>query len=719
MRATRLLLGLCSGIVLVSALTYDEVIQAPRRSSASPNSAGTLAAFTETAYSFATRTWRATLNKIELNSGAMSVVLGNAVDVDDFAWVDDSTVVYLNSSTAYTELWSVNIDTGATTKRYTYPGSVGTLKTHTSSAGVRVVVSAFAQPDGSIVSPDAPAPADSGLLYDSLFVRHWDYWLTSARRNVFGLLFSADLATVKEGLANYVRGMGIETPIMPFPSAGDFDLADKHIVVNAKAPELCGANNTATYFYVLEYNEDNTGVAPLNKRGFGACASPAFAPGGGKVAGLVQLENGYESDRNIVVVYELGGASGSVAVAEYTVTKPRDAFDRSPGSVTWAPDGSDVLYLMGEDVGKEVLWTVKFDAAGSGVPVKLATTHSVSNVEFIGGKTDKLLLSNNGIVKSTYFEVYNAKTNSSSLLLDAALAVKESQVGEFWFTGSREQAVHGFIVYPSNFDERKKYPLAFLIHGGPQSAWTDNWSTRWNPVVWADNGPDGYIVVTINPTGSTGYGKDFTDKIQNNWGSYPYIDLVLGLRYVIDMFEFVDTERMIAAGASYGGYMINWIQGSALGRAFKALVTHDGVFSTLNQYSSDELYFPTHDFGGTFMENTRGYYRYNPMNRMYHWATPHFIVHNAKDYRLPESEGLIAFNILQELGVPSKLLHFPDENHWVLKPDNSRRWHKEIFAFVNEFSAKTAAVEAAGKRNATRELVERLAEEVSGDIFFI
>ncbi|KAK9325015.1 Alpha/Beta hydrolase protein [Lipomyces orientalis] len=704
----------------VSAFSYDDLLQAPRRSPAIPNKAGTTAAFTESTYSFSSHSWNASLKLVSLETGTTKAILDDANDVGDFAWagIDAHTLLYLNESSAYTELWSLNINSGKTKELYSFPGSVSLLKTRITPSGVRVVVSGWAAPDGSLLSPDAPAKHDTGLLYDTIFVRHWDYWLTENRKSVFGLLLSEkDLSNVKEPFTNYLKALRIESPIMPFPSSSDFDLHDDILVVNAKAPELNPATNTATYFYAVNYTSSNTRDIPLNKAGYGACSSPTISRDGKKVAGLVQLENGYESDQNIVFVYELAANGTASSVKNVTYGK---TFDRSPSSVVWSPDEDNVLYLTGEDTGREVLWRLDLSEP-SGIPVLLNTTHSVESAEFIKSSSSKLLLSSSAIVKSTYYEIFDMKSNSTTLLLDASASVKENRVGEFWFTGSRGVQVHGFIMYPSHFDSRKKYPLAFLIHGGPQSAWTDAWSTRWNPIVWSDNGDEGYIVVTINPTGSTSYGKDFTDKIQNNWGSYPYIDLVLGLEYVTKKYTFIDTERMIAAGASYGGYMVNWIQGSALGRVFKALVTHDGVFSTLNQYASEELYFPIHDFGGSFLKNTRGYYKFNPMNRMYRWATPHFIVHNAKDYRLPESEGLLAFNVLQELGVPSKLLHFPDENHWVLKPENSRRWHKEIFDFINYWSGSGFAMsvhegETVFGIKSTATLLAEIAETVDSDV---
>lgn len=207
-------------------------------------------------------------------------------------------------------------------------------------------------------------------------------------------------------------------------------------------------------------------------------------------------------------------------------------------------------------------------------------------------------------------------------------------------------------------------------------------STRWNLAVFAEQG---YVVVGFNPTGSTGFGQALTDRIQNNWGSHPYVDLLKGWDYIEKNLPYVDTSRAVALGASYGGFMVNWIQGHDFGRKFKALFTHDGVFSALAQYSSEELWFMEHDYNGTLWDAWDNYARYNPANHTDQWATPHLIVHNELDYRLPISEGIAAFNVLQSRGVPSKFLSFPDENHWVLKPENSLVWHKTVLDWINKY----------------------------------
>ncbi len=278
------------------------------------------------------------------------------------------------------------------------------------------------------------------------------------------------------------------------------------------------------------------------------------------------------------------------------------------------------------------------------------------------------LVSASSLWSSRDIYISHSPTNSTWLFTsdstDPELAgLGPSFVSDFWYEG-HFTTIHSWIVYPLDFDSTTSYPLAFLIHGGPQSAWYNAWSTRWNPQVWANQG---YIVVAINPTGSTGYGQSFTDAIQNNWGSYPYDDLVKGWEYINSTTPFssyIDTSRGIAAGASYGGYMVNWIQGQPFGREFRALVTHDDSTSTLNQYATEELWFMQHDFNGTLWDDREHYERYDPLSRAGGWATPHFVVHDSLDYRLPESEGVMLFNVLQERGVDSRFLNFPDENHW-------------------------------------------------------
>jgi dipeptidyl aminopeptidase/acylaminoacyl peptidase len=240
-------------------------------------------------------------------------------------------------------------------------------------------------------------------------------------------------------------------------------------------------------------------------------------------------------------------------------------------------------------------------------------------------------------------------------------------------------------VKPANYKSGKKYPVAFIIHGGPQGAMSNGWSYRWNPQTYAGQG---FAVVTINFHGSTGYGQAFTDSISGDWGGKPLEDLKAGWSAALSKYSFLDGDRACALGASYGGYMIYWIAG-VWNQPWKCLVDHDGVFDARAMYyDTEELWFEERENGGTQYEHPENYEKFNPINHVKDWRVPMLVVHSAKDFRIPDTQGLGAFTALQRRGIPSKLLHFPDENHWVLKPQNSVQWHETVNAWLKQWTAK-------------------------------
>jgi dipeptidyl aminopeptidase/acylaminoacyl peptidase len=260
-------------------------------------------------------------------------------------------------------------------------------------------------------------------------------------------------------------------------------------------------------------------------------------------------------------------------------------------------------------------------------------------------------------------------------------AARMSAPEEFWFKGAQGEKVHGWILKPVDHRPGSKYPVAFLIHGGPQGAWDDHFHYRWNPQAYAGAG---YVTVAINFHGSTGYGQAFTDAIRKDWGGAPYEDLMKGLDHVIASYDYVDGDRVCALGASYGGYMINWIAGRT--DRFRCLVNHDGEFDLrAGYYTTEELWFPEWEQGGPPWAPGTTYERWSPANQVTKWKTPMLVIHGARDYRLPDTEGIATFNALQRRGIPSKLVHFPDENHWVLKPANSIFWHETVLGWLAQW----------------------------------
>ena len=252
---------------------------------------------------------------------------------------------------------------------------------------------------------------------------------------------------------------------------------------------------------------------------------------------------------------------------------------------------------------------------------------------------------------------------------------------QFSFPGWNNETVHGYVIKPVGYVEGEKYPVAFLIHGGPQGSFGDGWSYRWNPETYAGAG---YAVVMIDFHGSTGYGQGFTDAISQHWGDRPLEDLKKGWAFAQDKYDFLDGRNACALGASYGGYMINWIAGQ-WNDAFKCLVNHDGVFDTFNMgFATEELWFTEWENGGTPWDEPENYQRFNPANHVENWRTPMLVVQGDLDFRIPTSQGLSTFTALQRRGIESRLVVFPNENHWVLRPANSLQWHNEVFGWLNK-----------------------------------
>lgn len=428
--------------------------------------------------------------------------------------------------------------------------------------------------------------------------------------------------------------------------------------------------------------------------------------------------DGYESDKNRIVMFRQFSTTSSILFQQLLSTSDgRGAWDRSPSSIMFANDGKTLL-AQAEEIGKGCLFEI--DLVTSIPPRKLTSSGYVLDVASLATGTDKLLVSSNSLIDNSVYQIIDPTGNSEAIIVSSnskqgsLFGLSPSQVSSLWWKGANNHDVHAWMMKPSSFDPEKKYPLAYLIHGGqfapnplapsstsplttisgPQGAWNDQWSTRWNPAVFAEQG---YIVICPNPTGSTGYGQSFTDAIRTQWGGRPYEDLAKGFSYIEDELPFVDTDRAVALGASYGGYMMNWMQGHSLGRRFKALVCHDGVFSMTAQLASDEQYFPVHDLGGPLWGNQESYDRWDPSRFTADWDTPMLVIHNELDYRLTIAEGLAMFNVLQMRGVESLFLSFPDENHWVLKQENSLVWHLVVINWINRFVGLPKYVDGEGR----------------------
>jgi dipeptidyl aminopeptidase/acylaminoacyl peptidase len=534
-------------------------------------------------------------------------------------------------------------------------------------------------------------------VFDRLLYRHWNHFTGKKRSHLF-------VVPAEGGVARDLTPGDYDVP--PF-SLGGQDLYaispdGKEVAFTSNWDEV-GATSTNNDIFVVPI----TGGDPKKlSTSPGSDSTPLYSPDGKWLAWRMQKRAGYESDRFRLVVYDRGSGQ---------ITNLTEDFDQWVESFTWSPDSKFIYFTSGKE-GASPIYRLNLAVALAGNKPTGSGVRAIEQI--LGGTNDEPNISSDG--KTLVFtqlsvrapnEVYKialeggtqnppaAKSGPSNRMAyqsnyvaeqlshmnDAVLAkVAMQPVEPFWFAGAGGTKVQGFLVKPPDFDKDKKYPVKFLIHGGPQGQWGDEWSYRWNAELFA---ADGYVVIMINPRGSTGYGQAFVDGVNNDWGGKPYIDLMNGLDYAEKTFPFINKDRECALGASYGGYMINWVLGHTT--RFKCLVSHDGMFNTESAYgSTEELWFPEWEFKGTPWANREGYGKWSPHLFATQFKTPTLVVHGQLDYRLDVSEGFQLFTTLQRLKVPSKMLYFPDEGHWVLKPQNSQLWYRTVNGWVDSYLKK-------------------------------
>ena len=407
--------------------------------------------------------------------------------------------------------------------------------------------------------------------------------------------------------------------------------------------------------------------------------TPLYSPDGHHIAWRSMARAGFEADKETLVIYQRQLGQSRKLAADW---------DRSVASFAWLPDSKTII-LSAEDRGESPLYSLALDGSQ---PTELVRLHA-DDLAF--GASTELFFTHMSIVAPNEIWCTDVAKKTQPIAIthmnDALLSQIDMQPLEsFTFKGANNEEVQGFIIKPPGFDPAKKYPLKFLIHGGPQGAWGNDWTYRWNAGLFAVGNPEsfrgqgGYVVVMINFHGSTGYGQKFTDSISGDWGGKPFVDLMKGLDYVEKTYPFVDKTREAALGASYGGYMANWLLGHT--NRFKCIVSHDGTFNTESTYgTTEELWFPEWEFKGPPWQQRELYRKFSPHLFADKFKTPTLVVHGQLDYRLDVSEGFQLFTTLQRLKVPSKMLYFPDEGHWVLKPQNSRLWYKTVNDWVDQW----------------------------------
>jgi len=676
---------LCLSIALAfSALaqtpfTYEDMIRLDRISGLAVDPSGTKALFNVRATDLENNRGVSSLWMKDLNDPAkpevkVPVSEGGAREVQ---WAHDGSGFYFLSARGEggtTQVWRADPQGNKAQQVTDLILDVETYRVAPNGTGLVVAVSVF---------PDCEEPAlvctvermkarktqkNTGAVYDKLFMRHWDSWKDGTRSHLYYL----PLPDATASPVALMPGMDADVPHKPFGGNDDFAFSADGRSVYFSA-RLAGTTEPwSTNFDI--YQVPVTGGTPVNLTASNPAwdAEPLPSKDGKFLAYKAMARPGFEADRFWIKLRDL--ATG-------TVTTVAGDWDRSAAHMQWSRDGKSLL-VSADDLGRHRLFRIDVNSS------KVTQLSKEGSINAWHETSKGIVFQRSGLHGPPQLFMSRPKAafidEGATVLTQVNANMKDKRFGafeQFSFKGWNDATVYGYLVKPSNFEEGKKYPVAFLIHGGPQGSFGDGWSYRWNPQTYAGAG---YAVVMIDFHGSTGYGQAFTDAITQHWGDRPLEDLQKGLAYALQQYPFLDGNNVAALGASYGGFMVNWIAGN-WPEPFKALVSHCGIFDTRAMgYSTEEFWFTDWENGTDVFSDPKAYDTFNPMLHVENWRVPMLVIHGDLDYRVPLTQGIGSFSACQAKDIPSKYLRFPDENHWVLKPQNSLQWHREVFGWLGE-----------------------------------
>ena len=581
---------------------------------------------------------------------------------------DGKSIFYISNESGSDQIWRYDISSATTTQASNFKPDVSGFEI--SPDGLKLAIWGDIARDcmefGCAKDGDTSKPGPgTGREYDQLMTRHWDQWETPGNYSwVFTVVLRADgkLGTLGAAMDGDLVG---DAPSKPFGGGDEISWsADSSAVLfalrHADANEA-KSTNLDIYRSALQ----NPTPVNLSADNAGMDTTPAASPDGKWLAWTSMARATYEADRLVIKLMDL--KSGKI-------TALTDTWDRSVASLAWAANSKSFL-VTAQDVLETPLYRVDLN----GKITRLTERGSIAEaVPLKNGGVVYAINSINGPSDLVHMDTKGKTTQLTNVNADTMAMLDPVNYQKFDFTGANGDQVYGQIVKPQG--ATGKLPVLLLVHGGPQGTFNNSWSYRWNPGVMASQG---YAVVSIDFHGSTGYGQKFTDSIHKNWGGWPLEDLQKGMEAVGKIDAQLDTNNACALGGSYGGYMMNWISGNWPDR-FKCLVNHAGIFDLRAMaYETEELWFDQWDNGGPWTTRSDAE-KWNPVNHVAKWKTPTLVIHGERDYRIPYSQSLAAFTALQQQGVESKLLVFPDENHWVLKPKNSIQWHQTVFDWVGK-----------------------------------
>jgi dipeptidyl aminopeptidase/acylaminoacyl peptidase len=501
-------------------------------------------------------------------------------------------------------------------------------------------------------------------IFDELLYRHWNAWRDGMRSHVF-------VMPAEGGEAKDVTPGDNDTP--PISLGGHHDYA-----FSPDGEEICFVRNVDPEFKISLGTNNDLFTSPLAGGDISIITtnpandnSPHYSPDGKYIAYRAMARAGFEADKYSLILWDR---------LEKEMINLTDSLDRSLDEILWSQDSQSIFFTF-EEKGRNVLARVSLNEA---TIERILEGHTFGSVQLSpDGRTVYFLKQAMHQPAEIYsYDLKEKKLNPLTHINSELLSgIEMNATEEFWLDGTGEDKVHGFLLKPPSFDPSKKYPLVMLIHGGPQGAWMDNFHYRWNAQMFAS---PGYVVAMINFHGSTGYGQDFTDTISGDWGGKPFEDIMLGLDHLISNHGFIDFRKIGAAGASYGGYMIDWIEGHT--DRFECLISHAGVYDLRSMHgATEELWFPEWEFKGPPWTSRELYEKWSPSTYAQNFRTPCMVIHGQMDFRVPVTQGFQFFTALQRMKVPSKMIYFPDEGHFVLRPQNAQLWWESVLAWLKKY----------------------------------
>jgi len=585
-------------------------------------------------------------------------------------WSPDSRwVFFVSERSGSSQVWRIAVDGGEAEAVTRLPLDVACFRLSPDGQWLALAVEVF--PGLGVAKTrkrldEAAGRKSTGRLYDRALMRHWDTWADGRRSHLAVLPASGQGEPI-----DVMDSMDADCPSRPFGGPEEFTFTPDSAELVFTARDVGDAEAWSTDFNLYRVPKDGSQRPRcLTESNPAWDTHPCFSPDGRYLAYLAMQRPGYESDRFRIVLRRWPDGPAQVLTEHW---------DRSPEEIAWSSDGR-LLWATAANLGQHSLFAVE------------AATGQVRTVVHQGDFRAPAACRQGAVVSRCHLqspaELFWVSADGRTLRPLTAVnrsrlaAVRMGDFEQFTFAGHNGEAVYALVVKPADFDPGRKYPVCLLIHGGPQGSFGNTFHYRWNPQVYAGAG---YAAVMVDFHGSVGYGQAFTDSIRGDWGGKPLVDLQKGLDAALHRYPWLDAQRVAALGASYGGYMVNWIAGAWPDR-FRCLVNHDGNLDLRMAYfDTDELWFPEWEHQGTPWSNPHGYEEHNPVRLVDRWKTPMLVIHGGRDYRIPESQAIGTFNALQRRGIPSKFLYFPDENHWVQSPQNSILWHHTVLGWLDQW----------------------------------